>query len=285
MQHPFSALEGEYTSLLAHMVVTRQREVDAVAHRLLGFVNEGKYTDVSAQLGIPQIFIATSFEREASSNFRLSPAQGDDWSRVSVHVPRGRGPFPSWMAAAVDAYKLDGLDKIGIAGWTWTRFCYEGELFNGFGYRAHGVHTPYDWAGSNDYATGKYVSDGVFDMGHADTQLGIVPVARAMVLAMPALELPGWPGAATGIVPTIPAPPLVPAPAPVGVGATVAGHDVAWLQQAFDTLGVQPPLVINGNYDRFTKAAVTAFQTQAGIDIDGIAGPKTVAAIEQLLAA
>src|SRR5215471_7902167 len=113
MQHPFDRLKDEYNSLLSRMQITRQSEIDFVARKLMKFVNDGRYKEVSDKLGIPQVFIATSFEREASSDFRLSPAQGDPGDRVSVHVPRGRGPFPSWTAAAVDAYTLDKLDKVG----------------------------------------------------------------------------------------------------------------------------------------------------------------------------
>src|SRR5215469_3259184 len=158
MQHPFDSLKDEYNSLLTRMRITRQSEVDFVAKKLMKFVNDGRYKAVSDKLGIPQVFIATSFEREASSDFRLSPAQGDRWDRVSIHVPRHRGPFVSWKAAALDAYRLDGLDKIGAENWTWERACYEGELFNGWGYRMHGMPTPYLWSGSNNYAHGKYVA-------------------------------------------------------------------------------------------------------------------------------
>ena len=139
MQEPFAQLAPEYANLLARMKITRLPEVTAVAGRLLTYVSQGRYADISKQLGIPQIFIATSFEREASSNFALSPAQGDPWNHRSVHVPAGRGPYPDWKTAAIDTYTHEGL--VGLT-WDWSRLCYEGELFNGFGYRAYGLHTP-----------------------------------------------------------------------------------------------------------------------------------------------
>lgn len=270
MQHPFDALRSEYEALLGAMVVTRAQAVNAVASRLLSFVRNGRYQAVSDQLGIPQIFIATSFDREAGSNFALSPAQGDRWDRVSVHVPRGRGPFDSWQAAAVDAYTLDRLNAVGRDNWDWERFCYEAELFNGFGYRAHGVHTPYDWAGTNDYTVGKFVADGVFDPNHADTQLGVVPVARAMALAEPSLDLPGWPASAAPSQ----APPL---PAPEGL------HDAATLQADLNKLGFGP-LVVDGSYGRRTRAATAAFQQANNLTVDGLAGPQTWAALIGALA-
>jgi lysozyme family protein len=280
MQHPFEALASEYANLLAVMQPTRLNEIEAAAGRLLGFVHEGKYKEVSDQLGIPQVFIATSFERESSSDFRTSPAQGDRWDRVSVHVPRGRGPFASWKDAALDAYRLDHLDRVGKDNWTWPMFCYEGELFNGFGYRSHGIHTPYDWAGSNNYMRGKYVADGVWDGGAVDSQLGIVPVARRMTLLEPSLDLPGWPIQAG-------TPPPISQPSPIGVGGGL-GHSTTTLQGDLNLLSqrgfihLDDLLVVDGSYGRLTFAAVRALEEKAGLTLDrGYAGPEVWAAIDK----
>jgi lysozyme family protein len=272
MRSAFESLKGGYEILLGRMELTRQSEVNAAARRLMNFVTQDRYKEVSDKLGIPQIFIATSFEREASSNFNLSPAQGDPWNRVSTHVPRGRGPFSSWAEAAIDAYTLDRLDRVGRDNWTWARFCYEGELFNGFGYRNRGVNTPYLWSGSNNYTSGKFVVDGGFNPGVVDKQLGIVPIARAMVAADSSLDLPDSPGTATA-----------PGPA-VGAGALDDGDgsggflDTELLQKSLNDLGFGP-LDVDGLVGRKTRAAVAAFQQENGLDPDGITGPKTEAAI------
>lgn len=279
MQHPFSALAPEYAQLLARMQITRPGAVNAAAAHLVSLAKSGHYADVSARTGIPQAFIATSFEREASSDFRLSPAQGDRWDRVSVHVPRGRGPFASWTAAALDAYHLDGLDVIGAGNWSEERFCYEGELFNGFGYRGHGIHSPYLWAGTNNYSSGKYVADGVWSASAVDQQLGIVPVMRKMIELAPDLAFASQ-------VPTTP-PPLRagpdPEPAPLGLGQH-GEHDTRWLQRALNVLRIDgTPLVEDGSYGRRTRAAVVAFQRAHDLEPDGIAGPLTTAALEKAI--
>lgn len=281
MQHPFNALAGEYSGLLARMQVTRPSAVNAVAARLVGLAKARRYADVSARQGIPQPFIATSFEREASSNFRLSPAQGDPWDRPSTHVPRGRGPFASWTEAALDAYHLDGLDAIGAGNWSEERFCYEGELFNGFGYRGHGIHSPYLWAGTNNYTSGKYIADGVWSAAAIDQQLGIVPVMRRMIEIAPELAF----AAKVASVPT----PIEAPPAPVtdvhGIDAH-GEHDTKWLQHALNTLHVDgTPLLEDGSFGRRTRGAVVAFQRTHALQVDGVAGPLTSAAIEQALAA
>src|SRR5262245_19824115 len=120
--HPYSQLQFEYASLLSAMQITRKADVYATAGRLLK--NMDHYTPVHTVTGIPIAWIAASFEREASSRFNLSPAQGDPWNRPSTHVPRNRGPFGSWTAAALDAYHLNGLDKVGAANWTMELCCY-----------------------------------------------------------------------------------------------------------------------------------------------------------------
>jgi lysozyme family protein len=279
MQHPFEALAPEYDALLARTVITRGGEVEAVANKLLRFVDQGRYAPVSAGTGVPQVWMATSFEREASSNFADSPAQGDRWDRRSVHVPAGRGPFSDWKSAAIDAYRIDGLQLVGTPNWTWARFCYEGEVFNGMGYRAHGIHSPYLWAGTNNYSSGKYVADGVWSSSAVDQQLGIVPVAVRMVALRPSLALPSrLPPAAT---PTPPIP--TPQPAPQGVGQH-GEHDTIWLQHSLNVLKVDgTPLQEDGSYGRRTRYAVIAFQSAHGLTADGIAGPLTAAAIEKEL--
>ena len=273
MQHPFEVLRSEYETLLARMVITRETEVDHVARKLLGFIDQGHYNEVSAETGVPQIWMAASFEREASSNFADSPAQGDPWNRVSTHVPRGRGPFRSWQEAAIDAYRIDGLDRVGAANWTWVRACYEGEVFNGMGYRVHGIHSPYLWAGTNNYVSGKYVADGVWSADAVDHQLGIVPVMARIVALRPGLNL-------ADVLPQL-ASLNPPAPAPEGLGQHGA-HDTAWVQNELNMLQVDgTPILVDNNYGRRTRYAVMAYQKAHGLEPDGLAGPLTVAQLEK----
>jgi hypothetical protein len=181
-------------------------------------------------------------------------------------VPKNRGPFKSWAEAAIDAYGINGLQKVGAGNWTWELMCFYGELFNGFGYRDyHNMHSPYLWGGTNIQERGKYTSDGKFDKDHFDTQLGIVPIMRAMV------EM----DASLALVTTVPGP----APAPVGV------HDALWLQKSLNQLGESPRLVEDGSYGRKTFEAVKRFQTAYKLSVDGYTGPETNGKISELLAA
>lgn len=271
MKHPFIALKPEYSQLLQAMVVRPECRnlVDEVAVKLCGY--KPRYEALSAKDGVPILFIAASFEREASSDFNLSPAQGDPWRRVSKHVPKGRGPFQSWLAAGLDAYHINGLDQIGAPNWTWETMCYYGELFNGFGYRDfHHMHSPYLWGGTNIQTVGKYDSDGQFNPSHMDPQLGIVPVMKRMVEIDPALNLST----------------VIPPPMPSGIAVTNdVTHDTKWVQASLNTLGHEPALDVDGSYGRETMYAVMDFQTGYDLTIDGLAGPDTIAAIVKALAA
>jgi lysozyme family protein len=278
MQHPFDILRSEYTQLLAAVQVRPEcvHTVNTTAAELLDFVADGKYDVVSAATGVPIIWMAASFEREAGSDFRLSPAQGDRWDRPSIHVPKNRGPFNNWAEAARDAYHLDGLDQIGAENWTWERACYEGELFNGFGYRDYQhMHSPYLWGSTTIQQKGKYTTDGRFDPTVLDSQLGIVPIMMRMVQLKPALAL------ANALPISTPTMPTLPSSAPVGVGGGDVIHDTVWIQQQLNKAGTTPLLVVDGNYGHITRQAVAAFQKTHHLTADGLVGPETIAALEQ----
>ena len=264
MQHPFESLKPEYTAILSQMRITRADAVNATAERLIGYVDAGHYDAGCMATGVPIIVAAASFEREASSNFRLSPAQGDPWDRPSVHVPTHRGPFPNWTAAQEDAYHIDGLDKIGAENWSWERACYEEEIFNGLGYRAHGIPSPYLFGGTSVQRPGKYTSDGHYDSNVMDTQLGVIPMMLRMVEIRPALALP-FPFPAAAVPATI----VAPSPPPVGL------QNAEMLQNALNELGADPKLVVDGNWGRQTRRALIAFQTANGLVADGLAGRET----------
>lgn len=286
MLHPFSVLQSEYVGLLASMTLTRETAINDTAKRLIGFIDANRYKAGCDECGVPQKDASASFEREASSNFRDSPAQGDPIDEVSRNVPRGLGPYATWVAAQVKAYQIDGLDKIGLQNWTWARSCYEWELFNGFGYRSHGIHSPYLWAGSNIYTRGKYVADGVWSSSAIDAQLGVIPMMYRIAQLRPDLALPfPFPAPAGAAVGAPVVPPQAP---PSGV------HDAATLQADLNKLPAaafapgyyaELPIVVDGSYGRETKRAVMAFQKAANISVDGLAGPQTWDAVAQKLAA
>jgi lysozyme family protein len=270
MSHPFTALKPEYTGLLAAMVVRPEcmKLVDEVASKLNAC--KARYLEVTAVDGVPAVFIGPSFEREASNNFTKNPAQGWSLHSVSKIIPHN-GPFPDWKSAAIAAYKLNGLDKVGASNWTWELICFYGELFNGFGYRdVHHMHSPYLWGGTNIQTKGKYTSDDKFDPNDMDPQLGIIPVARRMVELDKTLALPA--------VPYIPSPPIA-----SGIAAADPACDTKWVQMTLNSLGFWPELTPDGSYGFWTKLSVERFQHDYGLSVDGLVGPDTTAALKKAI--
>lgn len=283
MQHPFEALKGEYATLLAGCVVTHEAAVMARCREIIK--HKAEVAEVCAEIGMPIAYSLASFELEASSDFSLSPAQGDPLNERSTHVPKNRGPFKTWAAAALDAYHIDGLDAVGAANWSWERACFEGELFNGFGYRAPAIHehTPYLWSYTNVAQIGKFTSDGHWEREWS-TQIGLVALMKGLIAIDPSLDL-------TVALPTAQARTVIapaPNPAPVGVGGTgahgVPAHqDTLWIQQSLNKLFGRDEIDADGSYGRETRAFVKGFQEFAGVVVDGFVGPQTIAAIENRL--
>ena len=273
MDHPFSVLGPEYLDLLGRCTITRATEAMAEAKRILPFMP--RYKAVSAKTGVPAVWLAAVNERESDSSFLAFFGNGDRLDRVTVHVPAHRGPFTgpdAWECGCEDALALDKVSS--VTDWSWARACYEGELWNGFGPRAHGRHTGYLWAGTNIYDGGKYVSDNCWDPNASDKQLGIVPLVLALIELDASLALPGWPANKPW--------PAIPAPAPVPAGHDGGEHGTEWLQESLNKL-LNAGLDVDGSFGRRTAAAVRQFQAAHALAADGLAGSATIAAIEEAL--
>lgn len=269
MNHPFSALKAEYERDLAAMTITRDAEVDKAARDRLAA--RAHYAAVSARTGVPLVLLAALHMRESSGNFTTYLGNGEPLSRITKLVPKGRGPFKSWEDGALDAIRLEKLDQ-NTAPWSMAYCCYEGESWNGFGPRNRGKKTGYLWSGTNIYTGGKYIADGIWAPTVMDKQLGIVPVMARMIALTPDLALPA-------LLPVVASPSIATlTPTPEGVNSAL------WIQQSLNRLGFGP-LLEDDSYGRRTRDAVKAFQKSAKLDQDGLAGPKTKAALQAALKA
>lgn len=122
--------------------------------------------------GLKWWLIAVIHSMECELDFTKYLGNGQSLNRVTTIVPKGRGPFESFNAGAIDALKLQGADK--ITDWSLGNVLYFLEGYNGYGYeKYHNMNSPYLWAGSNHYTKGKYTSDGKFDPNAVSTQIGI----------------------------------------------------------------------------------------------------------------
>lgn len=70
----------------------------------------------------------------------------------------------------------------------------------------------------------------------------------------------------------------------VGAGTSIRrgqkGESVKTVQQLLNTRGAQPPLAEDGDFGAKTETAVRRFQANAGLDVDGVVGTKTLQALQ-----
>jgi len=228
---------------------------------------KARYQAVEAKTGVPWWWIAATHEREASQSWSASLAQGDPWNKKSTHVPKGRGPFSSWEAAAVDALQLDGLTK--VKDWRLEKALYYWELFNGWGYSNKGIPSPYVWGATSVQKSGKYIADGVWSSTAVDTQLGTAAILKAMMELDPSIHL----ARENTISDVIPEPQVV----------RLTGR--WWVQDTLNKVLIPSPnLDVDGDYGPKTIAAIKRFQASKGLEADGQVGPATVDALDAALA-
>jgi hypothetical protein len=71
------------------------------------------------------------------------------------------------------------------------------ERYNGFGYRAHGINSPYLWSYSPQYHAGKFVSDGVYSPTAVSGQCGAMPIFKSLCTLDKSISFDGKPPAPT----------------------------------------------------------------------------------------
>ncbi len=158
--------------------------ITSTARAILRF--KDRYAAVERVTSVPWYWIGPTHVRESDMDWNASLAQGDPWRRVSIHVPAGRGPFASWEAAAIDALQLDGLTR--VIDFRLEKLIYFWEQFNGWGYFAHHVSSPYVWGGTSIQQAGKYVADGRWSASAWDKQLGCAAMLKKLMELDPTIR-------------------------------------------------------------------------------------------------
>jgi len=170
------------------------------------------YVAVQDVTGVPWFIIAVIHERESNQNWNRSLAQGDPWNQVSIHIPKGRGPFTSWENAAIDALVDCSPHAAHNHDWSVGGSLTLLEEYNGLGYASRGIPSPYVWSGTDQYVRGKYIRDEVFSSSTVDSQLGCAGLLIWMMKLDPTIKLGSHPLVAVSPSPN---PPVVVALEPV----------------------------------------------------------------------
>lgn len=261
----YESLKSGYERNWANLQIRPARlgETNAAARKAIN--GKATYQQVERLTGVPWYFVALCHYRESNFDFDTYLGNGESLKRVTCLVPKGRGPFASFVDGAVDALRIQHF--IGTQDWCIARTLYRLECFNGLGYHAKGVNSPYLYGGSTLYGpteakAGKFVADHVFDSNHVDTQLGTAVILHAMMSLDSSITLDDSPS-------------IIPHSEP---DEDVASS-VLLMQQTLNKLGANPPLDEDGISGPKTKAAVSQFQQQHALEDTGLLDGTTIAAI------
>ena len=244
---PFSGRKDTYEAQWSKMAIRPDRVASVDRSARLAIQNKARYQTVAKFTGVPWFVIAILHMREASGSFAGVLHNGEHiigTGRKTTLVPKGRGPFSSWEAAAIDALWQNPISK--NKDWDIAHICYGAEGYNGWGYAAHGKPSAYLWAGTSIDQGGKYVADGKWDANAHDAQNGCMAVLKAImdldhsVLEAPANKAPVAPAPAPAVLTAVPNTPAPAKPAPKSqpkpdVGETHGGI-IIWLIEL--TLGL-----------------------------------------------
>jgi len=265
-------LRQQYQALFNSCVVNPERQ-DAVNNIIARIrPNQARYQSVAGPLGIPWFFVAVIHNMECSLNFNCQLHNGDPLTARTVHVPAGRPPGQppfTWEQSATDALTIEGFAN--KPDWTLPAILYRLEAYNGFGYRNHtpSINTPYLWSFSNQYTSGKFVADGVFNPNAVSDQCGAAVILFQMQ-KNGVVNFAGARAAAAGATPAGAAAPASPAP------ATTA----AQLAVQFDNT-VTFSLTQRSDVARSLQIALNTFPG-ISVDVDGVPGRQTSDAYQQV---
>lgn len=261
----YESLKSGYERNWANLQIRPARlgEANATAHKAIN--GKATYQQVERLTGVPWYFVALCHYRESNFDFDTYLGNGESLKRVTCLVPKGRGPFASFVDGAVDALRIQHF--VGTQDWCVARTLYRLECFNGLGYHAKGVNSPYLYGGSTLYGpaeakAGKFVADHVFDPSHVDSQLGTAVILHAMMSQDSSITIDDSPPITSRCEPD-----------------EDVASSVLLMQQTLNKLGANPPLDEDGISGPKTKAAISQFQQQHALEDTGLLDGTTIAAI------
>lgn len=273
-KYTFGALAPEYARRWSAMQIKpgKVRSLDAVARKIIS--GKAEYQRVEADTGVPWAVVGALHNREASCDFRGVLHNGEkilNTGRKTRLVPKGRGPFKTWHEASLDAIAIKGWDKSTV--WSIEFFLFASEVFNGMGYRAHGVPSAYLWSFSDQYVKGKYVADHVWDADVVDQQMGVAPLMKRLFELDQSADF-------TKAGASVPQQSEAPEePVTIDPSDGLSEPEVRALQQRLRDLGYSEVGRVDGKWGPRTVAGVSAFQATAKLPVTGELDTATAAAL------
>ena len=167
-------LASEYFAQFESAEIILPVETASIVARILA--HKYRYIEVSNSLlgKVPWFVVAIIHSLECDLNFNQHLFNGDPLSARTVNEPvgqpqNGAPPF-RWEFSAACALKFEKIDRWDV--WDVAGICFCLESYNGWGYRKHGIPSPYLWSGSNQYTRGKFSADGRFDPTETSREIG-----------------------------------------------------------------------------------------------------------------
>lgn len=138
------------------------------------------YQPAQSRTGVPWVMFGLSHFREATCNPARQILNGQPWTQRTTIVPKGRGPWQSWIDAAIEAAREH--DWTSIRAWSIPVILAELESYNGLGYAYRDKDSPYLWSFTNwGIGVGKFVADGQYDSMEVDKQCGVAPILKSLI--------------------------------------------------------------------------------------------------------
>jgi lysozyme family protein len=169
-----SPSSNEYSYLYQSAILSpdKQPQLNEAIARITK--NKDVYSSAVEGTNIPWYAVGIIDEMECGCSEYYHIHNGDPLTGRTYNAPANRpeGGKPPFS-------KLESIqDWIHLKKWnTWQVWDINSLLFrfeanNGFGYRKYRVNTPYLWAGSNLYTSGKFIVDGQFSKAAVSKQIG-----------------------------------------------------------------------------------------------------------------
>ncbi len=174
----------DYELLFANISLREIAEINQSVDYIFKHIDQ--YTEVEKVTNVPAYVVGIIHSKEASGNFSKHLHNGDSLKDYTHNVPAGRPvvghepPF-TWVESAIDALTMPGQALHQWNDWSIGGIAFVLERYNGFGYRGHGVNSPYLWGHTTAYERGMYVADSTWSSTAVNKNPGGMALLKRMM--------------------------------------------------------------------------------------------------------
>ncbi|MGY3645115.1 lysozyme family protein [Bradyrhizobium sp. LM4.3] len=118
----FESLKSEYERNWANLEIRPPRLSDANGVARKAINGKATYQQVERLTGVPWYFAALCHYRESNFDFDTYLGNGETLHRATTVVPKGRGPFATFVDGAVDAFRIENF--VGAHDWGIARILF-----------------------------------------------------------------------------------------------------------------------------------------------------------------